>query len=487
MVSALAVTVGMNRDVEPLLPSPIQGLSVELLRDILEYLPDVSSLYHAILSCSLFYRILLGAERAISTRVLLNQVDFDVLPEAMMASEFGLLFPRDKDLQSREVVFDFVAQHLEHRQIPPGILSLRRALHISRLHFYVDALAKRFAVAALVKSPLNRSNHPPTREETWRIERGLYRFETYCNLFRERGRLLLFESYIRRECKEKLPPPKVTVNNDRKVLFFDKFSPWEHEQLGCIHDFLVRSIVPSFTEVAEHDVRWGAANVDYVDIIDNRYLHDVISRGLATIYDVSTAEIYEEQYRALNAAKTPWPGDFLYDGLEEDTKGQYRGVFVADITPENEDIYIKRPFFNDPDPGPKNAWRWAHIEENQLMWVYREDREELREWGYVMWDQSRLDASSIFQGPWEDILSERDLVLEDQEAGRERGYMQNSWEQREAASRAGASGWWSWGDRSKLIYKNRDRYGDIRDEWASLRQPGPNNRYPVPKPKLLQE
>jgi hypothetical protein len=31
-------------------------------------------------------------------------------------------------------------------------------------------------------------------------------------------------------------------SDDHSTLFFHHFSPWENEQLGCIHDFLLRVI-----------------------------------------------------------------------------------------------------------------------------------------------------------------------------------------------------------------------------------------------------
>ena len=82
-------------------------------------------------------------------------------------------------------------------------------------------------MAALTKRPVTLSRSIATRQEICRIERALYRFEIYCNIFRE--------------------SPKAqysSVYGEQKRLFFSNFAPWENEQLGCIHDFLARVVSP---------------------------------------------------------------------------------------------------------------------------------------------------------------------------------------------------------------------------------------------------
>ncbi|KAK5625957.1 hypothetical protein RRF57_001673 [Xylaria bambusicola] len=370
----------MVRDAE-LRASLIQRLPVELVREILENLPDVSSLYTAIVSCSLFHSVFLDAEEAITTAVLLTQIDVDVIPEAIMAHESARLRPHDKDPQCREAILDFVVRNLQQRPTLPRLWSLRKAFQLGQLHFYMDAFAKEFALSALSNGPLKHFNLAPTHQE--------------------------------------LCPTERTIAH-------------------------ISALIPAFNDVAEHDVQWGAANVEYDNQIDNSYTQTVLSLGLEKLYEISHAETYEERYRALDAKDSPHPNrNFLHAGLEEETNEQRdECVELGEITPDNERLYIKQPFYNDSNTGPKNAWRWAHIEECQSRWVYQEDRAELREWGYVMWDQIRLDMTGIFQGPWENTI-EREPVLEDQEAGTEPAYMQNSWEQREWVSKMGGSGWWS--------------------------------------------
>lgn len=218
-------------------PSPIEGLPVELVRMLLSHLPDVASLQAAALSCPLFFYAFLKAEGTITTQVLLNHIDISVLPEAMIATESSLLRPHDPEPEGREAILEFVSRNLRQRPSLPRYWSLRNALDLSRLHFYVDWLAEQFSKQLLIKKPLSQTSSFPTRQERCRIERAFYRFEIYCNLFRETPstKPILF-------CES--PDVQSIVYSEQKTLFFANFSPWENEQLGCIHDFLVRTVSP---------------------------------------------------------------------------------------------------------------------------------------------------------------------------------------------------------------------------------------------------
>jgi len=206
-------------------PSPIEGLSVELVRMILSGVQDVPSLHAAVLSSPLFYRAFWGAETDITTQVVLNQIDSSVLPEAIAASESSLLSGNGSDGQ---VTLDFITQNLSRRPTPPRAWSLPEALRLGQLHIYVVSLAKKFAMAVMNEPSFRCSDSVITSQEISRIERALYRFEIYCNLFRK-------------STPTRVQPGAFDAQNQ---LFFASFAPWENEQLGCIHDFLARIVSP---------------------------------------------------------------------------------------------------------------------------------------------------------------------------------------------------------------------------------------------------
>ena len=206
--------------------SAMERMPVELRQELLGFLPDLISLRSAVLTCSSFYEAFISAEVLVTTRVLGNQVDLEVLPEALAVLESSHLQP-----WTRQRIQDFVRDHLDSRKPQlPSQWTLAQAISLGSLHRHVQSFATAFASDALTKqlgaNELNTiPNYPPSHDEIHRIQRALYRFELYCNLFRDPKRTLF-------NIKEQIP------------LFFFKFSPWEIEQLGIIHDYLFRVISP---------------------------------------------------------------------------------------------------------------------------------------------------------------------------------------------------------------------------------------------------
>lgn len=218
-------------------PSPIEGLSVELVRMILLALPDVETLQKAVLSCPLFYHAFVEVENSISTHLLSIQKGNDVIPEAFAAFESSKLRnghkgPKDGDCS--EAVTNFVAQNLRQRPSSPKLWTLSEALRLERLHVSVNWFANKFATEALAKDPLNRTHTPVTPQEKARFQRALYRLEIYCNLFRE------------------VKEVQSVFYSDQKNLFFSNFAPWEIEQIGCVHDLLIRAIIPGQLSLYKH-------------------------------------------------------------------------------------------------------------------------------------------------------------------------------------------------------------------------------------------
>lgn len=199
-------------------------LPIEVKLVIMSALPDVWSLTSTALTCSSLYRILADNEALLTSKVLLNETNFDILPEAVAALESSRLKP-----WTRQHIRDFTFQHLHARKLPTQRYALSDALHISKLYYHVRYFAVDFASKTLAKRPvsghLEPTSAPPSQAELTRIQRAFYRFEIYCNLFRDPERTLF------------------SVAEQRDV-FFSCFSPWENEQLACIHDYLFRVVSP---------------------------------------------------------------------------------------------------------------------------------------------------------------------------------------------------------------------------------------------------
>lgn len=204
-------------------PNPLESLPLELKQELLCALPDILSLRSTILSCYSFYNAFIATERLITTRVLKNQLNAEILPEAVAALQASQSRPR-----SRQRTLDFIDEHLHTRAPPPDSWTLSNAWSMSRLHFSVESFAASFVAEMLnPSSEFAYIDAPPawplSRNEMNRIQRAFYRFEIYFNLFRD---------------------PDLFGFHEKKKPFFFNFSHWENEQLACIYDYLYRATCP---------------------------------------------------------------------------------------------------------------------------------------------------------------------------------------------------------------------------------------------------
>ncbi|KAF2105204.1 hypothetical protein BDV96DRAFT_695014 [Lophiotrema nucula] len=413
-ISALKATIPM---MEKQHLSPLENLSVELLQMILSYLPDVLSLRSSALVCRKLFAAVRGAETLTTTSVLLKQME-DVLPEANIAQQALRLKPCTEDQ-----VQDFIATHLAKRQLPPKAWTLKDAVTVAKVHVCVSELASQFITTAATKLT-GCDNRPATRTEESRIQRAMYRFEIFCNLFRG------------------LQEP---VSRKLWDAFFSRFLPWENEQLACVHDYFDKAVRPAFNDIAENDIAWGYNRIECDDERDCIFIQALLSHGLEKLRRIMMAKTYETRYKLLNSGEYPesrFP--FLYEALKHANRADH-AVYLSDFSPTVERTHIKRPFFDDSDTGPADIWRWAHQDETWRTFVNQDNREALREWGYVMWDRARLEERAIFHSSWEPPAPND----EESRARIQRGAeMEMSWVARRYIYENGGRGRWGSGDYS---------------------------------------
>lgn len=75
---------------------------------------------------------------------------------------------------------------------------------------------------------------------------------------------------------------------------------------------------------------------------------------------------------------------------------------LDDFNPEDEEKYIPRPWFRDPDSGPEDIWRWANQWNPRKHFFAARNAQNLRSWLYVMWDRWRIDEMRVLNKsrPW---------------------------------------------------------------------------------------
>jgi hypothetical protein len=153
--------------------SALEALPIEVKQAIMSTLPDVRSLRSIALTSSSLYHTFRNAEGLITSKVLLNEVEFDVLPEAAAALESSRLKP-----WTRQRIQDFVLEHLHIRRPPPQKCTLSDALLISELYGHIHCFMADLASKTLLKPRiLTYLKAPTSQHEKTRIIRALYRFE----------------------------------------------------------------------------------------------------------------------------------------------------------------------------------------------------------------------------------------------------------------------------------------------------------------------
>lgn len=171
------------------------------------------------------------------------------------------------------------------------------------------------------------------------------------------------------------------------------------------------------------------------------------------------AETYEARYELLYSGYHPkFRNFFLYEALNRANRVD-DGVYLSEFTPTDERTHIRPSFFDDPDTGSPDIWKWAHQDETWANFVNQDNRKTLREWGYVVWDRARLDESGILQSRWEPPYHNDEEAQADIQR---RAEMQASWEARSKMYMIGGRGWWSFGDHSKTIWPNTKAPGEGR-------------------------
>ena len=211
---------------------PIISLPLELKRAILSFLPDVTSLRTAILTCRTFYSTYLEAESFLLADVLGQEIPAKLILDALAAHDASKLGETTLTWSPEKVAGIMLRFDGKHSGSLARPWKLADAWNLSNLHKTIQIFSLEFVDAAVLWSEEDDSVAPklpsrkPSSSEIQRIQRSFYRYETFSNLFRAR------------------PPssmaPRVLFDPlDQHLLFFKNFPAWEIEQMVCVHEFLL--------------------------------------------------------------------------------------------------------------------------------------------------------------------------------------------------------------------------------------------------------
>ena len=283
---------------------------------------------------------------------------------------------------------------------------------------------------------------PLSETELIRLQRGFYRYNTCQNLMRA------------------IRPYKIDTEcvYGQLAEFLSAFSPWEVEEIGCVHDFITKRLY-QITENLEDEFVQSVVHADLkirqdenlanqaFESIDarlncmSRILHpealdDHYRLGLSqslfdevgpdAYFSIKGKEYQEFQIRALASLGTP----FLRKFLESNTKNKihliskHGDTWAYDLHDALENSFPRGRLFNieqnqelytelttvegESVSRPNKAWVWANAG-SATSCFYQPHDYDLRVVGYVFWDSGRLQKMNFMQQ--ERVAQERSSAL----------------------------------------------------------------------------
>lgn len=438
----------------------INRLPPELIIIILSHVSDARSLMRLALVSKTVYHGFMVAERDIAQAVCINQTDPLLMREVVAVIRSMQMSPWSSEKVTQDLKIFFTPEP----DLTVSKWDLKTAVSIWKVQNLVKAFTAGFASSALLKLGGDTANIPFTRSELRRFERAFWRFELYCNLFRNTYLDRIRRSYF--------------IYEQQKEVFLDRLPPLENEQLTCVYDYLRGQIAEAVEDIAAHDIEWGGEwQIPWLDDYNDEdcaVKDALLSRGLANIYKLRNTRTYDQRMDFIGRGEKNWPGcpeandDFLFNSLSLGHEDLVQSTLTQE---EIEGQYFPKSLCDDGDPGPRAAWRWGfstQISHAQCVpdnWYYRQR-------AYVMWDMLRISK-------WGILTEDRDLVPREIDlaytaSSRELDVQKASMSARSEIYHKGGRGWWEPGDESFVQWITGDK--KLYDEFQAN-----GRRYPVPQ------
>ncbi|KAJ5578184.1 uncharacterized protein N7459_007148 [Penicillium hispanicum] len=345
----------------------LETLPTELIQLILSAIPNIESLEAAVLTGPRLHYAFKAFETRIVKPILSHEIAAELLHDALAVE-----ISSQKQAWSTEELKEFLAKYCARDQQPFHVLlsgKLTQARSLIRLHNAVKFHRDRLASEVLSSNPVSAASavspvRPLSKAEETRIDCSLYRFQIYCNLFRD---------------WKKIPD---SFHFDQAEVFFSLFAPWENEQLACIHDYLLRIVKPVLEGFYLNSPAWVEWLLHAGSGL-NGSLQFQLSCGLHHMETIAEKKTLDAQKEFLsvpeNVNVNEWFLDFAMKSAEEEL-------------PEQDPI--PKPSYPDTDSGPEDSWRWVPP---TLRFIYNPVSAPLRQFAYVLWDRQRLEEWGFFE------------------------------------------------------------------------------------------
>ena len=269
----------------------LEGLPVEIQSAILLSIQDVLSLRNLTRASPEYHSAYLSQRLQVLNRTLFNSIGLDVLYDALFAiSSRKALTTNPRDRVTR--VKKFLSDYHDSRGTwdSPEHLDLESAFKLTQLQIRVQHATEDLCQTALSSHPFPGNQAEDSGQlssnECRRFYRAFYRFEMFCNLFRNWK-----DSPDERDLSDALSASDDSTSEldsmEKSSRFLSLFKPWEVEELACVRDFFCnyyRRMLLKF----EPEIRNRRPNVDLSEDGNCSYL--ILRRDLTRSRSVAPRE-----------------------------------------------------------------------------------------------------------------------------------------------------------------------------------------------------
>lgn len=232
-----------NEDIYyPLQKPSLERLPTEIQSAILLNIRDVVSLKTLIHASPRYHSAYLSQRHAILKQVLSNSIHPDVLYDACSAVHSNKTI--SSNVEERAARVDaFLSEYESNRDggTPPEQFDLESVSRLARLQLQVQHATEGLCEVAFSShqftGELLGHGGPLSLDEICRFCRAFYRFEIFCNLFRNR-RDMTVEDNLRHPSHGDIETVPEIDSIEKSSQFLSLFNPWEVEELACVRDFL---------------------------------------------------------------------------------------------------------------------------------------------------------------------------------------------------------------------------------------------------------
>lgn len=200
----------------------LDSLPLEIIQIIFSHIPNIPTLEAFKVTSTCIYNVYLTFKGTIKWDVILNEINADVLPDALLVQDSAEFTIESHDDQS-----EFCERYKCLRSDTDLCEHWTRSdwIELAKIYEPVQYFTDAY-IASLTENQIAEELETSTfrTSERSRISRALCRFQVYCNLF---------------GAEEILQRPDEEIRRD---MFFRKFAPWENEQFACIYEFLLRHL-----------------------------------------------------------------------------------------------------------------------------------------------------------------------------------------------------------------------------------------------------